>query len=141
MDKPKKPRADGQVTGLAGELFTAAELLKRDIQTSITFGNAKAIDLIAHNPRTGKTFTVQVKSLRKKTYWPIDPKKIGANQIYVFVILNKPGEAVEYYIVPGKVLADEPERFGKWFLDYEKFPSIHPNSLGDFASNWAVFEE
>ena len=31
-----------QMTGLAGELFVAAELLKRGLQTSITFGNAKA---------------------------------------------------------------------------------------------------
>ena len=45
-----KTRADGQLSSLAGELFVAAELLKRDIQTSVTFGNAKAIDLLAHNP-------------------------------------------------------------------------------------------
>ena len=46
---PPKKRADGQVTGLAGELFVAAELLKRGLQTSVTFGNAKAIDLLAYN--------------------------------------------------------------------------------------------
>ncbi|GLW61739.1 hypothetical protein Hthe01_20880 [Hydrogenophilus thermoluteolus] len=46
---PKKRRADGQVTGLAGEFFVAGELLKRGLQTSITFGNAKAIDIFAHS--------------------------------------------------------------------------------------------
>src|SRR6187455_1873493 len=55
----KTQRADGQITGLAGELFVAAELLKRGLQTSVTFGNAKAIDLLAFNPATEKTFTVQ----------------------------------------------------------------------------------
>lgn len=64
-------RADGQMTGLAGEFFVAAELLKRGLQTSVTFGNAKAIDLIAFNSETGRTFTVQVKALRKRTYFPI----------------------------------------------------------------------
>ena len=62
----KLKRVDGQITGLAGELFVAAELLKRGLQTSVTFGNAKAIDLFAFNPDTGRTFTVQVKALRKK---------------------------------------------------------------------------
>ena len=35
-----KRRVDGQVTGLAGEFFVAAELLKRNLQTSITFHRA-----------------------------------------------------------------------------------------------------
>jgi hypothetical protein len=60
----KAPRVDGQVTALAGEFFVAAELLKRGLQTSVTFGNAKAIDLLAYNPKTKRTFTVQVKALR-----------------------------------------------------------------------------
>lgn len=62
----KKKRADGQVTGLAGEFFVAGELLKRGLQTSITFGNAKAIDIFAHSERSGVTYTVQVKALRQK---------------------------------------------------------------------------
>jgi hypothetical protein len=33
----KKPRVDGQITGLSGEFFVAAELLKRNLQTSLTF--------------------------------------------------------------------------------------------------------
>jgi hypothetical protein len=132
-EKPK--RVDGQVTGLAGELFVAAELLKRGLQTSVTFGNAKAIDLFAFNPDTGRTFTVQVKASRKKNYFPISHAKVKAAHVYVFVLLNKPGEAVQYFIVPGKALAEEPERFTKWFVD-PKFPGIHPNALKDFAENW-----
>ena len=37
-----KQRADGQKSGLAGEFFVAAELLKRGLQTSLTLGNAKS---------------------------------------------------------------------------------------------------
>ena len=62
MAGSKKVRADGQLSGLAGESFVAAELLKRSIQTSVTFGNAGAIDLLAHNLRAGEVFTVQVSS-------------------------------------------------------------------------------
>lgn len=127
MEKTKRKRADGQVTGLAGELFVAAELLKRGLLTSITFGNAKAIDLLTYNPTTGRTFTVQVKSLRGKNFFPISHAKVESRHVYVFVLLNKPEQAVQYYVVPGALLAGEPERFTKWFLD-PKFPGIHPTS-------------
>jgi hypothetical protein len=140
--KPKAKRADGQVTGLAGELFVAAELLKRGLQTSVTFGNAKAIDLLAFNEETGRTFTVQVKALRKKTFFLIAHTRVKPQHIYVFVLLNKPGEAVEYFIVPGAVLFSEPERFSKWFLD-PKMPGIHPNILQEqgLRDAWHIFHE
>ncbi len=129
----KKARVDGQVTGLAGELFVAAELLKRGLQTSITFGNAKQIDLFAHNPTTGQNFTIQVKSLRAKNYFPI--RLIHSDHIYVFVILNKPGQAVQYFIVSGKHLADDPKRFD---LSGE-FPGIYSNALAEFEGAWNIF--
>lgn len=91
----KKKRVDGQVTGLAGEFFVAGELLKRNLQTSITFGNAKAIDIFAHSEESGVTYTVQVKSLRSKNYFPFKRSAIVEGHVYVFVILNKPEMAVD----------------------------------------------
>lgn len=69
--KPKQ-RADGQKSGLSGEFFVAAELLKRDLQVSLTLGNAKSIDLFAVNDK-GTRFTVQVKTAlpHKRHYRPI----------------------------------------------------------------------
>lgn len=124
---------------MAGEFFVAAELLKRGLQTSITFGNAKAIDLFTLNPRTGTCFTVQVKALRSKNYFPIKPDRVAREHIYVFVLLNKPGEAVRYFIVPGSVLVTEAHRFGKDF-QHRTFPGIHPKVLKDFEDNWQVFD-
>ena len=135
----KKPRADGQISGLAGEFFVAAELLKRDIQTSVTFGNAKAIDLFAHNPRTGTNFNVQVKTLRSNNYFLVDPKKILRAHIYVFVLLNKPDQPVRYFVLPGKTLVDERTRFGKGF-QVGNMPGILPKDLTDFEGNWKLFE-
>lgn len=138
----KKPRADSQISGLAGEFFVAAELLKREIQTSVTFGNAKAIDLFARNPRTRRTFTVQVKALRSKSSYPfpISPDRVVRENIYVFVLLNKPAQPVQYFIVPGCVLIDEPHRFGRWYTD-PKFSGVRPDDLRDFENNWGAFEE
>lgn len=140
QSKAKKSRSDGQMSSLAGELFVAAELLKRGIQTSVTFGNAKAIDLFAYNSETRKNFTVQVKTVRIRNAFPISHAKIHADHIYVFVILNKPGVPVRYFIVPGAVLASEPARFSKWFKDY-KFPGIPPALLEPFEDNWQLFAE
>jgi transposase-like protein len=136
----KAKRVDGQITGLAGELFFAAELLKRGLQTSVTFGNAKSVDLFAYNPETGKTFTVQVKSVRKRNAFPISHERVESNHIYVFVILNKPDSAVQYFVVPGQLLSAEPERFTKWFTDI-KFPGIPPAALEPFENAWQIFHE
>lgn len=136
-------RIDGQITALAGELFVAAELLKRGLQTSVTFGNAKAIYLLAYNPVTKRSFTVQVKSLRTKNVFPISHSKIEPEHIYVFVLLNAPGIPVQYFIVPGRVLSEEPDRFNaRWFQD-QKFPGIDWQILArqGFEDCWEPFAE
>lgn len=137
-DTPPKKRADGQMSGLAGELFVAAELLKRGLQTSVTFGNAKAIDLLAHNAETSESFTIQVKALRTNNWFLLDPEKVIAHHVYVFVLLNAPGKHPTYFIVPGSTLVDDAERFGKGFRD-PKMPGILPRDLADFENNWGVF--
>jgi hypothetical protein len=122
------------MTGLAGELFVAAELLKRGLQTSITFGNAKQIDLLAHNPDTGQNFTIQVKALRAKNYFPM--KVVHPGYVYVFVILNKPGQAVQYYIAHGHQLPPSDPRFD---LSHSTFPGIYAGDLAEFADAWSTF--
>lgn len=137
---PKRPRADGQLSGLAGELFVAAELLKRGLQTSITMGNAKRVDLLAYHPGTKKSFAIQVKALRSRNYFLLSHKSIEPSHVYAFVLLNMPGQAVRYFIVPGADLHSTPERFSKWFLD-PKMPGVHPKLLTElgYEDAWDVF--
>ena len=134
-----KPRADGQKTGLAGEFFVAAELLKRGLQTSLTLGNAKSIDLFAVNDK-GTQFTIQVKALRSVNYFLIDIERVQDACYYVFVVLNRPGVPPDYYVVPGSDLRSDPQKFGKWFADYKKMPGIHPKDLAGYHDGWQVFE-
>lgn len=141
MDEPgkKKKRVDGQVTGLAGEFFVAGELLKRNLQTSMTFGNAKAIDIFAHSEESGVTYTVQVKSLRNKNYFPLRRAAIKDQHIYVFVILNKPNASVDYFVIQGCTLANDKGDLAK-YLDDPKFPGIDWRSLEPYRNNWQVFK-
>jgi hypothetical protein len=135
--KPTRKRVDGQITGLAGEFFVAAELLKRNLQVSITFGNAKSVDLFALN-ENGRTYTVQVKSLRSKNFFLISRASIKSEQVYVFVILNQPGQPVDYFIVPGKHLLKS--EVMKRYLDDAKMPGIAYKDLEPFRDQWSVFE-
>lgn len=134
-----KSNNDRQISGLAGEYFVAAELLKREIQTSITIGNAKAIDLMAYNTNTKKSFQIQVKTLREKNYFLIKREEIEDNFIYVFVLLNKPNIPVQYYIIKGNDLNTDQHRFGKGFF-HATMPGILPENLSDFEDNWNIFE-
>ena len=63
--------------------------------------------------------------------------------VYVFVVLNEAPEPVQYYVVPGRVLADEPEGFEpRWFQD-PKFPGINYRVLekAGFTDAWHIFDE
>lgn len=134
-----KARKDSQTSGLAGELFVAAELLKRDVQASVTFGNAKSIDLLAYNPLTDQSFQVQVKTLRTNNYF-LTPSldRIHPNHVWVFVLLNRPGVGVRYFIVPGAELVNNPEKFGA-YLNHPTMPGVSPKHLVDFENNWMAF--
>lgn len=90
-------------TGLSGEYFVAAELLRRGYSVGITMGNAKAIDILAE--KDGKQFIIQVKAIFKKKNvgWPMMADKVNENILYVFVNLN--GDKMiepDYFIATGK---------------------------------------
>ncbi len=135
----KKVRADGQISGLAGELFVAAELLKRGLQTSVTFGNAKSIDLLAHCPQTERVFIVQVKTVRSRNWFLLSRPRIKPHHVYVFVILNRPGAQVQYFILLGTELLENDALFAKGLSD-PKMPGVYPTALANFENNWEIFD-
>ena len=142
--KKTQTRPDSQITGMAGEFLVAGKLFKRKLLVSITMGNAKAIDLFVHNPKTDKTFAVQVKTLRGKNCFPIRKEKVKSNYIYVFVILNRDEQEEEYFIIPGIIIYDNINRFFGTSYIKEKpstFPAINYGPLKPFRNNWSLFEK
>ena len=90
-------------TGLSGEYFVAAELLRRGFSVGITMGNAKAIDILAE--KDNKQFIIQVKAIYKKKNvgWPMMKDKVHTDHFYVFVNLNGDKMAEpDFYICNGK---------------------------------------
>ena len=90
-------------TGLSGEYFAAAELLRRGYSVGITMGNAKAIDILAE--KKGKQYIIQVKTIFKKKHsgWPMMKDKVNTKIFHVFVLLN--GDKMshpEFFITTGR---------------------------------------
>lgn len=103
----------------------------------MTFGNAKSIDLFALN-ENGRTYTVQVKSVRTKNFFLIPRASIKTDQVYAFVILNQPGQSVDYFIAWGAQLLEN--ELTNRFLDIPKGSGIRYKDLESFRDKWSVFE-
>ncbi|NHM01472.1 PDDEXK-like family protein [Flavobacterium difficile] len=119
-------------TGLSGEYFVAAELLRRGYTVGITMGNAKAIDILAE--KNDKQFIIQVKAIfkQKNVGWPIVKQKVKSGCFYVFVNLN--GDKMtepEYFICN----SNETELLIK---EYRTRAIMNRYSLNndDFKSRW-----
>ena len=140
----KRPRPDPQITGMAGEFLTAGKLFKLGYQVSVTLGNAKGVDLLVYNQRTDRTFTVQVKTLRAKNCFPMKRENLEADHLYVFVLLNGPAEAEEFFIVPGRTIMKDINRFLGTSYKHDNpstFPAINYGPLKEFKDNWEEFEK
>ena len=104
-------------THLAGEFLVAGELARRGYPVSITFGNAKSVDIYVETQDGTKK--VDAKAGRAKTNWPIgETTRIEKDAYYIFVYLQtlskiKEGVAPEYFVVSGKEILDN-ELIRQW---------------------------
>jgi hypothetical protein len=84
-------------TNLAGEFLVAAELNRRHILCSVTYGASKSADLFAFGDNGGRVVRVEVKCANEKpkdrTEWPIGQRGMRAGEsehVWVFVLLPAP---------------------------------------------------
>jgi hypothetical protein len=131
---------DTQLTGMAGEFLVVGQLFKRELQASITLGNAKSVDVLAYNPRTDRQFAISVKSLRRRNCFRLDPASVRREHIYVFVLLNAPIAREQYFIVSGSEILNDMSGFFGASLKYESQQAVNMGPLRPYAGNWALFE-
>jgi len=141
----KTKNQDQQLTGMAGEFLTVGKLFKRGYQAAVTFGNAKAIDVLVYNPGNDKSYNVQVKALRQKNCFPIKKENLKPDHIYVFILLHHFEEPEEYFIVPGSdILQDIDKFFGSSYRNPDKpssMPAINYGPLLAYKDNWQLFDK
>lgn len=126
---------DRNCSHLAGEYFVAAELYRRGYSVAITLGNAKSIDLFAE--KGAQTANIQVKAIRdrKSVGWPMMREKVLDGVLYIYVCLNDPGTAPDFFIAT----ADESRESVK---QYATRGIINLTTLrnADFRERWDKVE-
>jgi len=105
--------ARGILTGMRGVYLVAAELSRLGFIASPTSRSAQGADILVTDQSCKQAFSVQVKTnARTFNFWLLNKdarKLVSDTHVYVLVNLrkNNKGEAVEYYIVPSRVIADK----------------------------------
>jgi len=67
MSKQKKAKIDKYYLSLSGEYRVASELLKRGLNATVTFGNAKSADVVAYGSNR-KAVVIEVKTSQQKNF-------------------------------------------------------------------------
>ena len=100
---------------LAGEFSVCAELLKRNVQANVTFGNQKSTDVTVID-KDKKVKTVEVKTSNGKRFlisfyqkFP-PPKSHPAPDFWVFVHINSETFHSDFYVLTHEQLADETKK-------------------------------
>ena len=97
-------------TGICGEYFVAAELIRHGYTIALTNYGIKHFDILAINRETNKQIAVQVKTtFSGDNRWMIEKADIyeskDAKIYYFFVHLNEMGTP-RYFIIPNDKLAE-----------------------------------
>ena len=130
----------------AGEMLVAAELARLGFE--VMLGNigkhhTEHFDLAAACPVTGVISGISVKSLKAPNVFLIDPERVLAPAVYVFIITGGTGALPQFFVVRGKqLLADERRFWGKWGRTYKQASrrGIGHKDLAEFKDNWAALD-
>jgi hypothetical protein len=94
-------------TNLAAEFHVLSILHRLGLEATLTLGNKKAVDIFIFKP-DGKTLTIDVKGVAKKSDWPADNLKVdGKRGHYIILVcfnakIAEPNEPPSVWVVPAK---------------------------------------
>lgn len=108
-----------QTMGMAGEYFVTAELNRRGIHASMTYGNAKKADIVAYSPEQKNCEVIEVKTTDKNKWVVGNYLPTPNDDIWVLVLLNE-NEHPRYFIFTGvelnKCLEPQDREYRKKYL-------------------------
>ena len=121
---------DKALTGAAGEYYVAFRLAAEGYAVGLTPSRTMSIDLIATNPKTGKSITIQTKTGWEASHgsgaeswwkWPVGkPRQPQKTFFYAFVDLkNDPSKTPDVFIVPSEEVTPpllQEYRVGSWLV-------------------------
>ena len=88
---------------LAGEFFVAAELQRRDVMASVTYGNAKKADVVAFSPETSTAQVIEAKSTSQRKWVVGNKNPEPSEDLWVLVhIPENSTETTRYFILTAR---------------------------------------
>lgn len=136
---------------MTGEYAVASQLHRLGISASVTYGNAKKVDIVAFNELANKFTLIEVKSSDKGAWRVGSRVPEPSGQIWVFVDIDtNPIEPLKFYILTQKNIHDELideeiaymkryfEKHGKEYGDKPGFCSIKRKHTEKYQNNWNV---
>ena len=96
-----KPQLEKTLTSLAGEFSVAGKLCLQGFMACLTLKNYPGVDILCMNPKSGKSTTVQVKTIRDTNDYFLPERFPNKGQVFVFVRISSNDE-LEYFVVPAK---------------------------------------
>lgn len=136
---------NGQLTGMWGVYLVAAELSRLGFIASPTSRSAIGADILVTDQKCAKTSSVQVKTNAKTfNFWLVGAKAReiqSKSHIYVLVNLrrNKTGEAIEYFVVPSKVVAAKMVSKVSDNESQSEWHQLNMSEAAPYRDKWSVF--
>ncbi len=154
---------DKALTGAAGEYYVAFQLSARGYAVGLTARGTKSADLLVTNLETGKSVTIQVKTMwnafvRSRKWEPYWKWRVGTSRapayrtfFYAFVDLKEnPAGAPDVFIVPSVQLEikhkdKDKDMVGEW-LDksgrvVDAWCNIEEKDAEKYKDRWNVIEK
>ena len=129
-DEPNsKKRHPQHQTQWAAQFAVASELCKRGYQVAFTMGNHPVIDLMVISPN-GTPFSVDVKGLHKRAFWPMLRKNSTKDLFYVLALVPS-GKENKFFI-----LNQDQANEGIEAAESPNFPGIDAAFADRFADKW-----
>lgn len=121
-----------QVSGARAVYLVAAELSRRGLIASVTARNAKGADILVSDEGCQQSFSVQVKSSRRRGHWLVGKGLLySKSHIFVFVYLPQNESKPEFYVVPSlkvqRIQKDEDK----------KMPYVERAAMERYQDKWA----
>lgn len=133
----------GQLTGMAGVYFVAAEASLRGLIASPTSRSAMAADLLITDSDCKRAYSVQVKTNKVTfNFWLMGKRcldMVSTTLVYALVNLRKDGP--EYFIVPSRIVAKKIVVSEASETRKHTWHSLYRKEIEDYRDAWHIFQE
>jgi hypothetical protein len=129
-------------TSMTGEFYVLAQLFQREYMASLTYGNAKSVDIFV-STKSGSMFKIEVKTTGKGYLVGSDKSQFGKNYewqmsqghedkqhkdlYYCFVILTSEKELPKFFIVRSAEVAEYVKREHLYWLGLKRKKTVQDN--------------